>query len=64
MSRVYRQYGQSKADRALELYERGLAPTAIAERLGISPRHVQGTLQRARERRETERREKAKETAE
>lgn len=59
MTRVYRTYGQSKADRALELYESGLTPIVIAERLSISPRHVQGMLQRARERRE-----KAKELAE
>lgn len=59
MSRVYRSYGQSKADRALELYERGLTPAVIAERLGTSQSHVQGMLQRARERRE-----KAKEPAE
>jgi len=64
MSRVYRQYGQTKADRALELYERGLASAAIAERLGVTPRHIQGMLHRARERRETERCEKAKEEAE
>jgi DNA-directed RNA polymerase specialized sigma24 family protein len=64
MSRVYRTYGQCKADRALELYERGLTPAIIAERLCISPRHVRGTLQRARQRRETERREKAKEPTE
>jgi DNA-binding transcriptional regulator LsrR (DeoR family) len=59
MSRVYRSFGQSKADRALELYERGLKPFVIAERLGISQSHVQGMLQRARQRRE-----KAKEMAE
>jgi len=64
MSRVYRKFGQCTADRALELYERGLTPVVIAERLGIGPRHVQGMLQRARERRETERREKAKEPTE
>jgi DNA-directed RNA polymerase specialized sigma24 family protein len=59
MSRVYRVYGQCKADRALELYERGFAPIVIAERLGVSQGHVQGMLRRARERRE-----KAKEEAE
>jgi DNA-binding transcriptional regulator LsrR (DeoR family) len=48
-----------KADRALELYEKGLKKGIIAERLGVNHQHISGMLQRARERRE-----KAKEGAE
>jgi DNA-directed RNA polymerase specialized sigma24 family protein len=40
-----------KADRALELHDKGLKPAEIAERLGVYPRNVGGMLQRARERR-------------
>jgi DNA-binding transcriptional regulator LsrR (DeoR family) len=41
-----------KADRALELYERGISRSIIAERLGVRPSHISGMLQRARQRRE------------
>jgi DNA-binding transcriptional regulator LsrR (DeoR family) len=41
-----------KADRALELFEKGIKPAVIAERLGVRPTHVGGMLQRARQRRE------------
>jgi DNA-binding transcriptional regulator LsrR (DeoR family) len=41
-----------KADRALELFEQGIKPAVIAERLGVRPTHVGGMLQRARQRRE------------
>lgn len=44
--------GQEKGDRALALYEKGLSPSAIGERLGVPARHVQGMIQRARQRRE------------
>lgn len=51
--------GHAKAERALALYERGLTPAQIGERLGLNAGHVSGYLQRARQRRE-----KAKETVE
>jgi DNA-binding transcriptional regulator LsrR (DeoR family) len=41
-----------RADRALELYEKGIRQGVIAERLGVNPSHVSGLLQRARQRRE------------
>jgi DNA-binding transcriptional regulator LsrR (DeoR family) len=43
---------QDKSDRALELFENGIKPAVIAERLGVRPTHVGGMLQRARQRRE------------
>lgn len=43
---------EGKADRALVLLEQGLTRPQIAERLGVTPAHVGGMLQRARERRE------------
>ncbi len=42
----------SKGDRALQLYERGLTKSLIAERLGVRPSNVAGMLQRAKQRRE------------
>lgn len=52
MRRITHAAGASKADRALELYEKGISPSVIAERLGVRHGHVQGMLQRARQRRE------------
>lgn len=43
---------EGKADRALVLLEQGLTRPQIAERLGVTPAHVGGMLQRARERRQ------------
>jgi transcriptional regulator len=41
--------------RALELHDKGLTPTQIAERLGMPSRqHVSTMIKRARERRERE----------
>lgn len=42
----------SRADRALELYEKGIKPIVIQERLGVRPAHLQAMLQQARARRE------------
>ena len=47
-----RKLTEGKAERALELHERGLKPAQIAERLGTKPGHVGGMIQRARQRRE------------
>lgn len=41
-----------KGERALELYERGLTPAQIAERLGSNPRSVSSLILHARQRRE------------
>ena len=42
----------SKADRALELHEKGLTYYVIAERLGIYPQNVGAMIEKARKRRE------------
>jgi transcriptional regulator len=42
----------SKADRALELHEKGLQPYQIAERLGITNRNIPAMIEKARKRRE------------
>ena len=57
MTAEQRQHQADKADRALRLYEQGIRPFVIAERLGVSPQRVSGMLQRARERREKRARE-------
>jgi hypothetical protein len=44
--------GRDKADKALELSEKGISPTVIAERLGVRPQHIFGMIQRAKQRRE------------
>lgn len=43
---------RNRADRALELYEKGLKPVVIAERLGTRISNVMHMLQSARQRRE------------
>jgi len=40
-----------KADRALALHEQGITRAQLAERLCVSPRSVNGMLQRAKNRR-------------
>jgi DNA-binding CsgD family transcriptional regulator len=45
--------GRKKGDRALVLYEQGVKPAQIAERLGIQPNNVSGLLRNARKRRES-----------
>lgn len=52
-------FASEKADRALELHDKGLSRNDIAERLGVRPTNVAGMLQRAKQRRE-----KANEVAE
>lgn len=52
MTRYSREEAARKADRELVLAEQGMARTVIAERLGISPSHVNGMIQRAKQRRE------------
>lgn len=52
MKRVAKPEAFGKSERALELYEKGIRPAVIAERLGVRPSHVSGMLQRARQRRE------------
>jgi hypothetical protein len=42
----------SKGDRALELYEKGIKPILIQERLGVRAGHLQAMLQQARARRD------------
>lgn len=54
-----KQAGQQKADKALELAERGISQNLVAERLGVRAQHISGMIQRAKQRRE-----KAKESAE
>lgn len=44
----------SKSDRALELFEKGLDTAAIAARIGASPRSVSTMLRNARIKRERE----------
>jgi DNA-binding transcriptional regulator LsrR (DeoR family) len=46
------QESRDKGDRALALREQGIGRTAIAERLGVSPGHINGMIQRAKQRRE------------
>ena len=58
MTAENRQHQADKADRALELHDKGLGIQAIAERLSVKPTNVAGMLQRAKQRR------KAKEAAE
>ena len=41
-----------KSDRALALYEKGLTPTQIAERLGTNPRSTSAMILQAKKRRE------------
>jgi orotate phosphoribosyltransferase-like protein len=45
-------FASEKADRALELHDKGLSRGEIAERLGVRPTNVAGMLQRAKQRRE------------
>jgi DNA-binding transcriptional regulator LsrR (DeoR family) len=52
MTRQTLQAARDKADHALELFENGIRPVDIAERLGTSRSHISGMLQRARQRRE------------
>lgn len=49
---THRSEYDGKGDRALKLSESGLKPSVIGERLGVSPAHVAGMIQRARQRRE------------
>lgn len=42
----------NKSNRALELYEKGIEPVAIAERLGIQSSHVAVYVRAAKARRE------------
>jgi orotate phosphoribosyltransferase-like protein len=51
MTAQSREEAARRADKALELHEKGLARLVIAERLNISPKNIAGMLQRARERR-------------
>lgn len=51
MTAQTREEASRRADRALELHEKGLPRLVIAERLCISPKNIAGMLQRARERR-------------
>jgi DNA-directed RNA polymerase specialized sigma24 family protein len=44
----------NKNERALELFEKGLTPDQIAERLGVNPRLIWTMLRNARKRRERE----------
>ena len=43
MSRVYRKFGQCTADRALELYERGLTPVTIGRIVIAAQRDITTT---------------------
>jgi transcriptional regulator len=47
-----RRFRAEKADRALDLHDKGLPAAQIAERLGVRPANIAGMLQRARQRRE------------
>jgi transcriptional regulator len=52
MSRERGDIARDLADRALDLHEKGLSQSAIAERLGVRPNNVGGMIERARQRRE------------
>jgi DNA-directed RNA polymerase specialized sigma24 family protein len=58
MSRETQQMFRDRAERALELHNKGIAPAVIAERLGIPASQISTTINRAR------RREKAKQEQE
>ena len=45
---------QTKSDRALELFERGLTSSQIADRLGTKPKAISSLLHCARAKRERE----------
>lgn len=51
MSLSLRDISANKADRALELHEKGLPRLVIAERLCVNPKNIAGMMQRARQRR-------------
>jgi hypothetical protein len=50
--REMKRSGLSKGDRALELYEKGLDHTVIAERLGLQLSNVRKMIENAKSRRD------------
>ena len=54
MSHKPRAAAIAKAERALELTEKGISHEIVAERLGVSKCHVYDLIQKARARREQE----------
>jgi orotate phosphoribosyltransferase-like protein len=50
MSRETQQMFRDRAERALELHSKGIAPAVIAERLGIRASQISAMINRARKR--------------
>jgi hypothetical protein len=52
MSRETQKMFRDRAERALDLHDKGIAPVVIAERLGIRASQISAMICRARKRRE------------